>query len=170
MIRILIVDDHVMFREGLKQILAKHSDMRVVDDIKPTDTDQAGRWLWLKGPKYQLQPGALSYVFDGYHGGAKLDKVLLTRDLDYVPQGLGEPQSFNVATHLTGWAETRDLRLVVAAEDGDTVDDMLGLSIGRPGASRKRPRPALLPARSASEEVGALVVGSEIQAARDCRP
>jgi DNA-binding NarL/FixJ family response regulator len=32
MIRILIVDDHVMFREGLKQILAKHSDMKVVDE------------------------------------------------------------------------------------------------------------------------------------------
>ena len=32
MIRILIVDDHVMFREGLKQILAKHSDMQVVDE------------------------------------------------------------------------------------------------------------------------------------------
>jgi DNA-binding NarL/FixJ family response regulator len=32
MIRILIVDDHVMFREGLKQILAKHSDMHVVDE------------------------------------------------------------------------------------------------------------------------------------------
>lgn len=32
MIRILIVDDHVMFREGLKQILAKHSDMRVIDE------------------------------------------------------------------------------------------------------------------------------------------
>jgi len=30
--RILIVDDHVMFREGLKQILAKHSDMQVVDE------------------------------------------------------------------------------------------------------------------------------------------
>jgi len=31
-IRILIVDDHLMFREGLKQILAKHSDMQVVDE------------------------------------------------------------------------------------------------------------------------------------------
>lgn len=32
MIRILIVDDHVMFREGLKEILSKHSDMKVVDE------------------------------------------------------------------------------------------------------------------------------------------
>jgi len=32
MIRILIVDDHVMFREGLKQILARHSDMKVIDE------------------------------------------------------------------------------------------------------------------------------------------
>jgi two-component system invasion response regulator UvrY len=31
-IRILIVDDHVMFREGLKEILSKHSDMKVVDE------------------------------------------------------------------------------------------------------------------------------------------
>ncbi len=32
MIRLLIVDDHAMFREGLKQIFAKHSDMHVVDE------------------------------------------------------------------------------------------------------------------------------------------
>ena len=32
MIRILIVDDHVMFREGLKQILAKRSQMSVVGE------------------------------------------------------------------------------------------------------------------------------------------
>ncbi len=30
MINIFIIDDHLLFREGLKQILAKHSDMRVV--------------------------------------------------------------------------------------------------------------------------------------------
>lgn len=29
MIRVLLVDDHAMFREGLKQILAKHADMSV---------------------------------------------------------------------------------------------------------------------------------------------
>jgi two-component system invasion response regulator UvrY len=33
MIDILLVDDHVMFREGLKQILAKQSDLHVVDEV-----------------------------------------------------------------------------------------------------------------------------------------
>jgi two-component system invasion response regulator UvrY len=33
MIRILIADDHVMFREGLKQILAKQGDMDVADEV-----------------------------------------------------------------------------------------------------------------------------------------
>jgi DNA-binding NarL/FixJ family response regulator len=32
MIRVLLVDDHIMFREGLKQILAKHTDVRVVGE------------------------------------------------------------------------------------------------------------------------------------------
>jgi len=32
MIRILIADDHVLFREGLKQILAKHKELRVIDE------------------------------------------------------------------------------------------------------------------------------------------
>ncbi|MFI5250844.1 MAG: response regulator [Bacteroidota bacterium] len=33
MIRILIADDHVLFREGLKQILSKHSDLVVTDEV-----------------------------------------------------------------------------------------------------------------------------------------
>lgn len=32
MINVLLVDDHVMFREGLKQILGRHSDMRVAGE------------------------------------------------------------------------------------------------------------------------------------------
>ena len=32
MIRILLADDHVLFREGLKQILGKHKDLRVMDE------------------------------------------------------------------------------------------------------------------------------------------
>jgi DNA-binding NarL/FixJ family response regulator len=33
MIRILIADDHVLFREGLKQILAKNHDLCVTDEV-----------------------------------------------------------------------------------------------------------------------------------------
>ena len=33
MIEILLVDDHTMFREGLKQILSRETDMRVVDEV-----------------------------------------------------------------------------------------------------------------------------------------
>ncbi len=44
MIRILIVDDHVMFREGLKQILAKHRDMNVAGEVgNGTDALQSVR-------------------------------------------------------------------------------------------------------------------------------
>jgi DNA-binding NarL/FixJ family response regulator len=32
MIRILLADDHVLFREGLKQILGKHKELRVMDE------------------------------------------------------------------------------------------------------------------------------------------
>jgi two-component system, NarL family, invasion response regulator UvrY len=32
MIKVLLVDDHIMFREGLKQILGKHADVRVVGE------------------------------------------------------------------------------------------------------------------------------------------
>ncbi len=32
MIKILIADDHVLFREGLKQILGKHRELRVIDE------------------------------------------------------------------------------------------------------------------------------------------
>jgi two-component system, NarL family, invasion response regulator UvrY len=37
MIRILIVDDHTMFREGLKQILAKHADIVVAGEAGSGD-------------------------------------------------------------------------------------------------------------------------------------
>jgi two-component system, NarL family, invasion response regulator UvrY len=33
MIDILLVDDHAMFREGLKQILGKHPDLHVADEV-----------------------------------------------------------------------------------------------------------------------------------------
>jgi len=91
-------------------------DMRVVDDLRPGDTELAGRWVWRKGPQYQLAEGTVNYVFDGYHGGARLDRILLTSDLEFVPEGPGAPPSVNIAAHTTGRAETRDLRLGPVAQ------------------------------------------------------
>ncbi len=86
-------------------------DMRTVSDMRPEDKEQAGKWVWVRGPQYELKAGANNYVFDGYHGGAKLDRILLSRDLSFVPDGMGGPASTNIAAHRTGRAETRDLRL-----------------------------------------------------------
>ncbi len=91
-------------------------DMHVVDDLQSGDAELAGRWVWRKGPQYQLTAGTANYVFDGYHGGARLDRILLTSDLQFVPEGPGEPSSVNIAAHRTGLAETRDLRLGPVAQ------------------------------------------------------
>ncbi len=91
-------------------------DMRTVSDLRPEDTELAGRWVWRKGPQYELAEGTSHYVIDGYHGGAKLDRVLLTSDLQFVPEGPGEAPSVNIAAHKTGQAETRDLRLGPVAQ------------------------------------------------------
>jgi hypothetical protein len=91
-------------------------DMRNVIDLRPEDKERAGKWVWVKGPQYQLKAGANTYVFDGYHGGAKLDRILLSRDLGFVPEGMGEAASVNIAAHRTGKAETRDLRLGPVAQ------------------------------------------------------
>ncbi|MBS3761773.1 MAG: hypothetical protein KGZ25_00590 [Planctomycetes bacterium] len=46
-------------------------------------------WVWVKGPTYQLDAGVHTWVFDGYHGGAQLDKLLLTPAEDFTPEGSG---------------------------------------------------------------------------------
>jgi len=50
MISILIADDHVLFREGLKQILARHKEIRVVDEA---GSGNEAMWKILQG-KYTL--------------------------------------------------------------------------------------------------------------------
>jgi len=86
-----------------------------VQDLRPEDREKAGKWIWLKGPLYHLKPGVRTYTFDGYHGGARLDKLLLTKDLSYVPTGMGG-DPVNIAAHRTGWAETRDMTLGKVSE------------------------------------------------------
>jgi len=50
-------------------------------------------WVWVKGPRYDLKAGENVWVFDNYLAGARLDKLLLTPDEAYKPQGKGgEPR------------------------------------------------------------------------------
>ena len=72
-----------------------------------TDCDglTAGRWVWVKGPTYDLSAGAHLLWFHNWHGGALLDKVILQ------PEGLPEPTDTGAAgTSLvpaqSGWVTT----------------------------------------------------------------
>ncbi|MDD5706680.1 MAG: hypothetical protein PHR35_12215, partial [Kiritimatiellae bacterium] len=52
----------------------------------------AGAWVWVKGPRYKLCAGEHIYGFPSptaYCGGARLDKLVLTADLQFVPTGTG---------------------------------------------------------------------------------
>jgi two-component system, NarL family, invasion response regulator UvrY len=69
MIRILIVDDHVMFREGLKQILAKHSDMHVVDEAG------SGQTAMEKVLQHKLDVVLLDISLPGRNGPELLSEI-----------------------------------------------------------------------------------------------
>ncbi len=73
MIRILIVDDHVMFREGLKQILAKHSDLKVVDEAGN------GQEAIEKIVKHRLDVVLLDITLPGKNGPELLKEIKKNR-------------------------------------------------------------------------------------------
>lgn len=81
-----------------------------LDDAPPqwvTDCDgsTAGRWVWVKGPVYELTAGVHLLWIHNWHGGARLDKVILAREGEAPPDGLG-PQAVRRAPALEGWALT----------------------------------------------------------------
>jgi len=69
------------------------------------------QWTWTKGPTYNLNTGSHSWNFTpaGWCGGAQLDKVVLTREQDPAPTGLG-PASSPVITPSTGEVRTQGVR------------------------------------------------------------
>ena len=57
-----------------------------------TVTDHKGAsdgWVWVKGPVYDLEAGENTWVFDGYHAGARLDKLVLSPVETFQPKGAG---------------------------------------------------------------------------------
>ncbi len=61
------------------------------DPVWVTDCDgsTAGRWVWVKGPVYDLRPGVHLLWIHNWHGGARLDKVVLAPEGAPAPQDLG---------------------------------------------------------------------------------
>ncbi len=78
-------------------------------------TDSLGevldQWLWVKGPTYELAAGEHVWSFApfGWCGGTKLDRVLLSRNPAFVPEGLGPPTSTPTGPQ-SGEAVTEQLR------------------------------------------------------------
>jgi two-component system nitrate/nitrite response regulator NarL len=71
LIKILIVDDHAIFREGLKAILAKNSDLLVVGEAD--DGDKAVT------EAVKLQPDIVLMDINMPHGGLQATKDILTK-------------------------------------------------------------------------------------------
>jgi hypothetical protein len=81
-----------------------------IDTLPPqwvTDCDgsNAGKWVWVKGPVYELGVGVHLLWLHNWHGGAKLDKVALLPEGAPAPEGLG-PAATPRSPALEGWAVT----------------------------------------------------------------
>ncbi len=72
------------------------------------DGETAGRWVWVKGPVYDLAPGIHLLWLHNWHGGALLDKVVLAREGSPAPEGLG-PAGLRRSPARSGWALTPPL-------------------------------------------------------------
>lgn len=48
--------------------------------VRDSQNDQEAKtWLWLPGPTYELSADEHTFTLDGYHGGARLDKIVFSR-------------------------------------------------------------------------------------------
>ena len=79
---------------------------QVFNVIDSHNTLEAGRWHWIKAGSYALTAGEHLFALS-YHGGARLDRLVFSRDFDNPPQGDGGGPSKNLAPP-TGSFETAD--------------------------------------------------------------
>ncbi|MCG2661457.1 MAG: hypothetical protein L6437_14580, partial [Kiritimatiellae bacterium] len=54
---------------------------------------EVNRWLWKKGPVYNLKKGRHIWKLHGWKGGTMLDKVIFSSNSAFVPAGLGIDQT-----------------------------------------------------------------------------
>jgi len=69
----------------------------ITNTDNPKRPDLTGKWVWVKGPVYELSKGEHVWKLNGWRGGAKLDRLVFARDPQLVPTGLGPPLTVKLA-------------------------------------------------------------------------
>ncbi|NLC59089.1 MAG: hypothetical protein GX774_19820 [Armatimonadetes bacterium] len=93
------------FPQGGGWIHAESLDFGPQQWFEDCDGSTAGRWVWVKGPTYALSEGVHLLWIHNWHGGARLDKVLLLPEGAAPPEGLG-PEAQRRSPARAGWVLT----------------------------------------------------------------
>lgn len=152
------------FPNGGGWVHSESVDFAPAEWVTDCDGSTAGRWVWVKGPVYELSAGVHLLWIHNWHGGAKLDKVVLTPAVAAAPEGLG-PEAVHRTPAGEGWALTpalavpglralHEVRWPSAAAGGE-VD----VAFSADGGRSYQP----VPADSAAFPVGALPAVPRLQ-------
>lgn len=130
------------------------------------DGSTAGKWVWVKGPTYELTAGVHLLWLHNWHGGALLDKIaLMPEGMD--PSDLG-PASTPLAPAKEGWAATRVVpvsgltALTAATWPGEANDGQVTRRVSLDGG---RTWEALAPKAGLNKPVAQVVLRADLQAA-----
>jgi hypothetical protein len=77
------------FPQGGGWLHSESMDLGPQTWLTDCDGSTAGRWVWVKGPVYDLTVGPHLLWIHNWHGGARLDKVVLLPEGSLEPDGLG---------------------------------------------------------------------------------
>jgi hypothetical protein len=136
------------------------------------DGSTAGRWVWVAGPVYDLSAGPHLLWLHNWHGGARLDKVLLLPEAAPAPTDAG-PVALPLTPARRGWALTNALavpglrQLQTAAWPQETRGGRVDLAVSLDGgATRVALQPELLPL-AATGALSRVALRADLQTAPD---
>ncbi|MBI2298170.1 MAG: carbohydrate binding domain-containing protein [Armatimonadetes bacterium] len=139
-----------------------------------TDCDglTAGRWVWVKGPTYDLGAGTHLLWFHNWHGGALLDKVALLPEGAPEPTDQGPP-AVALSPAKQGWVATGALsvpglsRLLECRWPAEDRGGEVALSLSLDGGATYRAMGPEALAAAGGNPAARIVVRADVQAAAD---
>ncbi len=148
-----------------------------LDHGKPewyTDCDgqTAGRWVWVKGPTYDLSAGAHLLWFHNWHGGALLDKVALLPEGAPEPTGLG-PAAAALSPAKQAWVATSRLsvpglaKLLDCRWPAEARGGQVSLALSLDGGVSYRPVGPDALAAAGRNPMAQIVLRADLRAAAD---